>query len=172
MSGPEKAKSDVVEQFTAQVDRFFTSPHVNQPEPVARYVGTVTPPGDERVLDVGCGPGLLAKAFAPHVREYVGVDLTPVMVAKAADIARAAGIANARFEVGDPLALPFEAASFDLALSRLALHHMSDPRRAIQQMVYLSAFRVAQGLQNPSVPLRHFADSLASSGEKRVPEGS
>ena len=134
MSGLEKAKSDVVEQFTAQVDRFVTSPHVNQPEPVARYVGTVAPRGDERVLDVGCGPGLLAKAFAPHVREYVGVDLTPAMVAKAADIARAAGIANARFEVGDALALPFEAASFDLALSRLALHHMSDPRRAIQQM--------------------------------------
>ena len=134
MSGLEKPKSDVVEQFTAQVDRFVTSPHVNQPEPVARYVATVAPRGDERALDVGCGPELLAKAFAPRVREYVGVDLTPAMVAKAADIARAAGIANARFEVGDALALPFEPASFDLALSRLALHHMSDPRGAIQQM--------------------------------------
>jgi hypothetical protein len=67
------------------------------------------------------------------------------MVAKAADIARAAGIANARFEVGDALALPFAATSFDLAL-----HHISDPRRAIQQMVYLSAFtwhRVSKTLQ-------------------------
>ncbi len=145
MSGLEKAKSDVVEQFTAQVDRFVTSPHVNHPEPVARYVRTVAPRGHKRVLDVGCGPGLLATAFAPPVRQYVGVDLTPAMVAKAADIARAAGIPNARFEVGDALVLPFDAASFDLAL-----HHISDPRRAIQQMVYLSAFawhRVSKTLQ-------------------------
>src|SRR5262245_20899542 len=59
---------DTVTQFTAQVDRFVTSPHVNEPEPVHHFLAAVSPRGDERALDVACGPGLLAKTFAPHVR--------------------------------------------------------------------------------------------------------
>jgi predicted TPR repeat methyltransferase len=73
---------DTVTQFTAQVERFVKSPHVNEPEPVRRFLAAVAPRGDERALDVACGPGLLEKAFASHVREIVGVDLTPAMVTK------------------------------------------------------------------------------------------
>jgi SAM-dependent methyltransferase len=124
----------IVEQFTAQVERFVASPHVNQPEPVARFVAAVAPHPDERALDVACGPGLLARAFAPRVREFVGVDLTPAMVEKASAIAREAGLANARFEVGDALRLPFEKDSFDLVLTRLALHHMPDAGAAVAEM--------------------------------------
>ncbi|HVY60602.1 MAG TPA: class I SAM-dependent methyltransferase, partial [Planctomycetota bacterium] len=105
--------SNPVDQFTAQVERFAASPHVNAVEPVTRFVAAVAPRGDERALDVACGPGLLAKAVAPRVREFVGVDLTPAMVAKATATAREAGLARARFEVADALALPFAAASFD-----------------------------------------------------------
>jgi SAM-dependent methyltransferase len=125
---------DIVVQFTAQVDRFVTSPHVNEPEPVARFLAAVEPHGDERALDVGCGPGLLARAFAPRVREFVGVDLTPAMVEKARAIARETGLANAHFQVADALKLPFETGSFDLALTRLALHHMPDVRGVVREM--------------------------------------
>ena len=64
---PEQSKSymdpsDIVTQFTAQVDHFVTSPHVNQPEAVRRFIEAVAPQGDERALDVACGPGLLAQA--------------------------------------------------------------------------------------------------------------
>jgi len=126
--------ADTVTQFTAQVERFVTSPHVNEPEAVHRFLAAVDPRCDERALDVACGPGLLARAFAPHVREYVGVDLTPAMVDKAGALTRDAGITNARFEIADALRLPFEANTFDLVLTRLALHHMPDPYRAVQEM--------------------------------------
>jgi SAM-dependent methyltransferase len=125
---------DTVTQFTAQVERFVTSPHVNEPEPVRRFLAAVAPRGDECALDVACGPGLLAKAFAPHVREFVGIDLTPAMIEKAAAIAREVGLSNARFEVADALRLPFEANALDLVLTRLALHHMPDPRAAVSEM--------------------------------------
>ncbi len=125
---------NIVDQFTAQVDRFVASPHVNEPEPIRRYVAAVLPRGDERALDVACGPGLLAKAFAPRVRSFTGVDLTPAMVEKARALARDAKLPNARFEVADALALPFEPGSFDLALSRLALHHMPDPAAAVREI--------------------------------------
>jgi len=136
---PEQSKSymdpsDIVTQFTAQVDHFVTSPHVNQPEAVRRFIEAVAPQGDERALDVACGPGLLAQAFAPHVREYIGVDLTPAMVEKAAATAREVGLSNARFEVADAFRLPFEANAFDLVLTRLALHHLPDPSAAVQEM--------------------------------------
>ena len=125
---------DTVTQFTAQVERFVKSPHVNEPEPVRRFLAAVAPRGDERALDVACGPGLLEKAFASHVREIVGVDLTPAMVTKAVAIDREAGISNAQFEVADALRLPFEANVLDLVLTRLALHHMPDPGAAVREM--------------------------------------
>lgn len=117
------------EQFTAQVERFARSPHVNAEEPLARFLALVRPRGDERALDVACGPGLLARAFAPRVRALVGVDLTHAMLVKAREIAPAA-----RFAVADALALPLGDASRDLVLTRLALHHMPDPAAAIAEM--------------------------------------
>jgi predicted TPR repeat methyltransferase len=36
-----------------------------------------------RGLDLGCGTGLIAEAFAPHVAEWIGVDLAPRMIAEA-----------------------------------------------------------------------------------------
>ena len=39
---------------------------------------------EHRMLDLGCGPGLLAVAFAPFVREVVGVDPEPEMLRVAA----------------------------------------------------------------------------------------
>ena len=46
---------------------------------VQRLVGPFT--GDERVLDSGCGAGALAFALASHVREVVGVDASPDLLA-------------------------------------------------------------------------------------------
>lgn len=136
---PERSKSDIdpsdiVTQFTAQVDHFVTSPHVNQPGAVRRFVEAVAPQRDARALDVACGPGLLAQAFAPHVREYVGVDLTPAMVEKATATAREADLSNARFEVADAFRLPFADDTFDLVLTRLAIHHLPDPSAAVREM--------------------------------------
>src|SRR5258708_5356219 len=54
------AARDTVTQFTAQEERFVTSPHVNAPEPARRFLAAVAPRGDEIALDVACGPGLLA----------------------------------------------------------------------------------------------------------------
>jgi len=36
------------------------------------------------VLDLGCGPGLLATAFAPHVQKVLGIDPEPAMLEAAA----------------------------------------------------------------------------------------
>src|ERR671930_369864 len=60
--------------------------------------------GEERALDSGTGAGVLALALAPLVREVVGVDLVPELLAAA----RAAAPANVTFVEGDAAALAFD----------------------------------------------------------------
>ena len=86
--------------------------------------------GEERALDSGTGAGVLALALAPLVREVVGVDLVPELLAAA----RAAAPPNATFVEGDATALPFEAYSFDLAGSRRTLHHIGRPELAVAEL--------------------------------------
>ena len=76
----------------------------------------------QRVLEVGCGDGILsaqlAQAGVPHV---VGLDLD----AGALDRARARH-ADTRIEWvhGDVFAVPFEPGSFDAVVSAATLHHV------------------------------------------------
>lgn len=48
----------------------------------------VAPRGDERALDVGTGAGALALALSPLVREVVGIDPVPELLALARERAR------------------------------------------------------------------------------------
>jgi ubiquinone/menaquinone biosynthesis C-methylase UbiE len=87
--------------------------------------------GDERALDVGTGAGALALALAPHVREVVGLDLVPELLAKARDRAPE----NAEFVDGDADALPFGPDSFDVVCTARTLHHVVRPELVLAEMV-------------------------------------
>ena len=55
--------------------------------------------GDEVLLDVGCGPGLLAIGFAPFVGRCIGLDPEPAMIA-AAKVAAEEAAAKVSFITG------------------------------------------------------------------------
>ena len=58
---------------------------------------------DARVLSLGCGIGDTELLLAPHVRELVGVDLSPSAIRQARADAARAGLENVRFIEGtDP----------------------------------------------------------------------
>lgn len=59
---------------------------------IARTAELIGLTRDDRLLDLGCGPGQLARAFAPLVGEVVAVDPEPVMLDLARDAA--AGVRN------------------------------------------------------------------------------
>lgn len=98
-------------------------------EHVRRFV---QPSGDERALDSGTGTGALAFALAPHVREVVGVDRVPELLAEARK--RAAEFPNVEFVEGDATRLEFESGSFDLAGCSRTLHHIHRPELQIAEL--------------------------------------
>lgn len=92
----------------------------------------VLPRGDERALDVGTGAGALALALAPLVREVVGIDRVPELLALGRE--RATAFGNVELVEGDATALPFPAASFDLAATLRTLHHVARPELVLAEL--------------------------------------
>jgi SAM-dependent methyltransferase len=86
--------------------------------------------GDERALDAGCGAGALAFAFAPHVREVVGVDSSAELIAAARERAPE----NCTFLEGDVTALPFGWGEFDLVGCLRVLHHVRRPELVVAEL--------------------------------------
>ncbi len=81
-----------------------------------------------RVLDFGCGLGTisvgLAKAVAPG--ELHGVDMEESQIDLAMAVAKANGLDNAIFHVGDITDMPFEDGFFDVAHGHNVLMHIPD----------------------------------------------
>lgn len=114
-------------QIRAQFDRaaaaYGTSPIFAKGHDLTLMVEAASPTPDLKVLDVGCAAGHTAFAFAPQVREVVGVDLSQGMLAEAAQQAAARSLENVRFQEASATALPFADEHFDLVTCRYAAHH-------------------------------------------------
>mgnify|MGYP001321515107 CR=1 FL=1 len=131
MTHPEK--SLVQQQFGQNAQKYRDEPLFATGEDLGHMIGVAQPGGNERLLDIGTGAGHTALAFAPHVRQCIGLDLTEEMVQTATQLASQRGIQNVAFQVGDADALPFPAVSFDLVTCRLAAHHFPDPAKALHE---------------------------------------
>jgi SAM-dependent methyltransferase len=86
----------------------------------------------ERVLDIGCGTGIVARLAAARVGDtgsVVGLDLNEGMLAVASRIAP-----DVEWRQGDAASLPFPDDSFDVVLSQFALMFFTDRDRAIREM--------------------------------------
>lgn len=86
------------------------------------------------VLDVAAGTGHLGRAIAPKVQRVIAVDMTPEMLQQGVGEAARAGIANIVFEQGRAEKLHYPDDSFDMVVTRLSLHHFTDPHPAIREM--------------------------------------
>lgn len=61
------------------------------------FEGATNLSGAPRLIDVGCGPGIVAVALAPLFTDVVGVDPDPDMLVEAARLAAESGVTNARW---------------------------------------------------------------------------
>ena len=99
------------ERFGKTAERVAALQDARAVELEAKVLRFVSPTGDERVLDSGSGPGALAFALAPHVREVVALDLVPELLEEGRS--RAGDFPNVSFVEGDATKLPFELGIFD-----------------------------------------------------------
>jgi SAM-dependent methyltransferase len=125
----------IIDQFTKQAEPFAALP-AHADADIVRLMGEAARLGPHAaVLDVACGPGLVALALAESAGHVTGLDLTPAMLDKARELQRQRGLGNLSWRLGRADALPYPDGSFDAVLTRFSLHHLTDPAAALAEMV-------------------------------------
>ncbi len=125
----------VQEEFSRQAETLSVAAAFTDVGILERIRAAVAPTKTMRILDLGCGPGILVAALAPHAREVVACDLTREMLERARQRCKAAGLHNVRFDLGRAEDLPFAGGGFDVVVTRATLHHFSDPQLVVGEMV-------------------------------------
>lgn len=94
------------------------------PRLIARLVAEVGLGPDSAVLDLGCGPGLVAHALAPHVGRVLGLDPNARMLDAARAEAAALGLSNVGHALGSSEELSAAQGPFDAVVMGRAFHWM------------------------------------------------
>jgi SAM-dependent methyltransferase len=155
---------DVVRRsFEHQAGMFVgdDSPFARRPASTVAWLDPLS--ADMIVLDVACGAAHAAEAAAPHVRQVIGLDLTPALLQIGAERLRQAGIANVLLQEGNAAALPFVDGSFDLVMCRSSLHHFPHPEQPIAEMARVcrpGGRVVVSDMVAPSAEVRRAFDDL------------
>jgi ubiquinone/menaquinone biosynthesis C-methylase UbiE len=127
-------KSRILDQFTRQAEPFAQSQAIRNQAALKHIVAQSQAGPDDTSLDVACGPGLLACAFAHVVRQAAGIDLTPAMLDQARQAQLEQSLANVSWQQGDVNALPYPDAHFSIVSSRYVFHHLPEPLVVLKEM--------------------------------------
>ena len=90
----------------------------------------------ERVLDIACGTGIVARTAAPTLgggASVVGLDLSAPMLEAACSAAKAEGV-FAEWKEGSAVKLPLADATFDVAFCQQGLQFFPDRPTALREM--------------------------------------
>lgn len=88
-----------------------------------------------RILDVGCGPGLLVREFALRSKhfEVVGIDTSSTAIELAKK--NCAKHTSTKFLIANVHHLPFPDKNFDAVVCKDSLHHFSNLKKALREML-------------------------------------
>jgi len=81
-----------------------------------RQLGTLA---DRKILDVGCGVGLMSKYVVDNFAHLDGIDIAPGVVDRAGEICP-----DGHFKLYDGKAIPFPDARFDVVFTCCVMHHV------------------------------------------------
>lgn len=97
---------------------------------IQAIVSRVTPCG--ALLDMGCGTGELLCALRSKAQRLIGVDSSQKMLETARRNLAHCG-AEVSLRIGELEHLPLRDGEVDLAVASMALHHLSEPERGIEE---------------------------------------
>ncbi|MEE9274356.1 MAG: methyltransferase domain-containing protein [bacterium] len=121
------------EKAARRVEAVYTTPDVAA-QRAALLQALALRPGED-VLDIGSGPGFLAREMAEAVGasgRVEGIDASAPMISLAAG--RCADSPNVSFREGDALRLPYPDAAFDAAVSSQVYEYVADIGGALAEM--------------------------------------
>lgn len=87
-----------------------------------------------RILEVGCGAGLVCLKIAPLARLVVGIDVSPAALNFANRVKAHQGCANVIFQQASAERLAFRDQVFDVVLCSEVLEHLPHPEQALREM--------------------------------------
>jgi SAM-dependent methyltransferase len=131
----EEQRRLILDQFTRQAVPFSQMPAHSNDEANRLLIDMAGVGPQDTVLDVACGPGLVACALAEVARHVTGLDLTPAMIEQAQARQRVKGLTNLTWVVGDAVPLAFPGAAFSVVVSRYSFHHFLGPKAVLAEMV-------------------------------------
>lgn len=90
----------------------------------------------DHILDVGCGPGTITLGLAKRVPEgsIIGLDTVESLAEECREKAKAEGLRNAEFVVGDAFHLGYRNETFDVTHCHQVLFHLEDPLAVLKEM--------------------------------------
>lgn len=125
--------NEVKKTFSIQAEKFATY-HMSKAEYTDYLIRCIKADGNEHALEVAAGTCICGRAIAPHIKDITCLDLTEAMLEQGKSLAEQEGIKNISFVTGNATSLPFEDESFDLVITRLSLHHFTDPEKPFREM--------------------------------------
>lgn len=129
----QEHQSRIIDQFSRQVIPFTQIPgHYDAMQVLIKMSGVTK---EDIVLDVACGPGMVACEFAKHSYQVTGIDITPAMIEQAVKRQQEQNLSNVSWQIGTATPLLFADNSFSLVLTRYSYHHLLDPAEALAEMM-------------------------------------
>lgn len=117
-----------------------------------------------KIVDFGCGLGYLGMSLMPYMPEgstYTGIDISDVIIEQAKDALKNLPH-DVEFLVHDGNHTQFEDSSFDMAVCQAFLMHMKEPKKAIAEMIRVTAPKglvvAIEANWNATNPLLHIAE--------------
>jgi ubiquinone/menaquinone biosynthesis C-methylase UbiE len=122
----------IIDQFSQQAGAYTNiAAHSNALDKLLHL--TQVGPADT-VLDIACGSGIVACAFAAHAKHVTGIDITPGMIDEARKLQQQKGLQNMSWQTGEVESLPYNDGSFSIVVSRFGFHHFQDPATVLAEM--------------------------------------
>jgi ubiquinone/menaquinone biosynthesis C-methylase UbiE len=109
--------SKIIEQFTLQAKPFSQVP--GHADSLDKLVELSKVNSNSIVLDLACGPGLVACEFAKVAKHVTGIDITPAIIDQAKKRQSDNHLENLDWKTGDVNNLPFDDKTFDVVVTRL-----------------------------------------------------
>ena len=130
----QEHNKQILDQFTRQAQPFAAAPAHSDEDSLRILAEAVDVTVDDKVLDVACGPGIVACMLAARAQHVTGIDMVPAMLEEARTMQARKGLQNLSWELGEATNLPFQDGSFSLVVSRYSFHHLLEPAQVLKEM--------------------------------------